>query len=356
MRAKSELIKKLLVLTMVGVIGVTTLAETTDKKLLTRQEAVKKAMDMSIQLKTISKQLDATRETMRKKMEDYTTFKTYEYEDMRIGMQQQQQQQDYLKDKIEFSVSTNYNDTLLLQKELLLLNQKIELGTKEVKQAEIKKRSGVLDEVSYQKYILNLNSLKTQKSSKETELKKVQQNFNLLTNIDITQYELEDKITYTPYIFGNTIEFYINSKVNDMVQYNQEAAEYYEETKLDRMLIGDGPAYLVPDKEADLQSKATISDKYSTVEQMKNSYKTSLMNVYASLVATTKQLEELQGQYKVKEKELKVIEIKYNAGLVSAYDYEKAQCEFDELALNILMTTNSCQELQTSIQKPWVAY
>ncbi len=340
-------------MTLIGSMGVATFADITEQKVLTRQEAVKKAMDMSIKLQTYSTQVDATRETLKKKMEDYQTFKAYEYEDMRIDMRQQEQQRDYLKDQIEFDVNSNYSDVILLRQEIMLLEQKIALANKELKQADIKKRNGILDEVSYQKLTLNLSNMKNQKNSKELQLKEVQQKFSLLTNFDITKYELESEITYVPYIINNPIEFYVSSKVNEMIQYNEEAAEHYNATKLDRMLIGDGPVYLVPDKEATLQSNATVSSKYSTVEQMRNSYQTSLMGIYTKLVETREQLEQLKDQYAIKEKELKVMEIKYNAGLISAYDYEKTKCDFEEFKFSILQCTNSCVQLQTSLQKPW---
>ena len=354
MRIRNKLVRGLFAMTLIGTMGVATFADTTEQKILTRQAAVKKAMDMSIQLKTYSTQLDATTETMKKKMEDYQTFKAYEYEDMRIDMRQQEQQRDYLKDQIEFDVNSNYSDVILLRQEIMLLDQKIALANKELNQAGIKKRNGILDEVSYQKLTINLSNMKNQKSSKELQLKEAQQKFSLLTNFDITQYELEREITYVPYTINSPIEFYVSSKVNEMIQYNEEAAEHYDATKLDRMLIGDGPIYLVPDKEATLQSNATVSSKYSTVEQMRSSYQTSLMGIYTELERNVKQLEEYKEQYGVKEKELKVMEIKYNAGLISAYDYEKAQCDFAEFKFNILQTTNRCVQLQTSLLKPWV--
>ena len=94
----------------------------------------------------------------------------------------------------------------------------------------------------------------------------------------------------------------------------------------------------------------------ATVESTKKSYKEKILSQYTNLAAAEKQLELYKSQLAIKDKTLKVLDIKYKAGLVSTLDYEKAKFEKEELEINILNTISQCNTLKMTIEKPWVLF
>lgn len=346
MSIRRYLSKAFVIVTILGLSTSLLANELPSKKILTIEEATKMAVNNNSQLRTYELSMEATKEKMK---DDRLEF--YQYMDMDISKRQLDQTMKFLKDQITYDVWKSYNSYILAQQQLVLMEKEITLAAKEQKQAEIKKERGIISQVDYDTILVKIENTKNEELAKEQEIVNLSKNFKMLVGVDINKYELENNITYEAFKQVGSIDSYIESKVDDMLKYNEESVKYADETRIERASING----MAPYWSDYLGEKANTSQKATTIEQQREQYKKSLLSTYATLLSNEKQLEQLNANSKVQNKQLKVAEIKYQAGLISAYEYESTKQQVDQTSYQIISLTYACETAKKILEKPWVA-
>lgn len=337
--------KAILVMTVLTV-SVSAFASDTSKKVLTVEEATKMAISNDSQLKTNKLNLEVNKEKLKN-----SNLEVYQYTDLDISAKQLEQSISFSVDKISNETWSLYNNYILANEELDTMEGRIELSDKQLMQAKIRKERGLISQVDYDELFNKIEALKSEKHAKQQSISDMNKKFKMLVGVDITQYQLQNNVSYEPFKYRDNIDGYIAGKVDDMLKYSEELANYYDETRLDRASIGGLAPYWVDY----LGVKAEISQKYTTITSQRQAYKESLLSVYSSLLSNEAKLEQAKANMSVLEKQLKVAEIKFKAGLISTYDYESAKQELVEKELEIESLTYACEQGKCILEKPWLS-
>lgn len=325
-------------------IGGPIFAQDHEARVLTLEKAIELGRGNNSQVGTYSKLIDYYEERMKYS----NNGSLYETDDAMYDLKDTEQKREFLKETIGYDVTNEYNNLIILQKELDLLEDQIAYTEKVLRNAEIKNKMGMLDEVSYDKEKLNLSEYKNQQINKTQMLKEANYTFKILTGVDPSSYTLEESFEYEPFKLETSVDAYISTLVDKAYKYQEEAADFYDATMYMRLDEGQDYRYSTY-----LQLMANAYSNKASVKQGKESAKENLLSVYTNLRKSETELESLKEQLTVKEKEVKVTEIKHKAGFVSAVEYERVILEYNKLKLDIITTINACNNFKASLETPW---
>ena len=347
MKIGKSISKAILVMTVLTV-STSAFANDTVKKVLTVEEATKMAISNDSQLKTNKLNLEAYKEKLKN-----NNLEVYQYTDLDISTKQLEQTISFSADKISNEVWSLYNNYILTIQELAIMEGRIELSDKQLIQAKIKKERGLISQVDYDELLNKIEALKDEKRAKQQSISDMNKKFKMLVGVDITQYELQNNISYELFKYRDNIDGYIAGKVDDMLKYSEELANYYDQTRIDR--ASEKVGGLAPYWVDYLDVKAESSQKYTTITNNRQKYKESLLSVYSSLLSNEAKLEQAKANISVLEKQLKVAEIKFNAGLINTYDYESVKQDMAEKEFEIESLTYACEQGKHILEKPWLS-
>lgn len=112
---------------------------------------------------------------------------------------------------------------------------------------------------------------------------------------------------------------------------------------------GTGPTYTTY-----LENKAQVQTAKEQVKANYDNYKLLIEKKYTELNAQLDAIKSKKDSYNISIKDMKVAEIKYKAGYLSAIDYETQKVQLDALQVEYLEQIFKYDELKTQVEKPWV--
>ncbi|MDF2595588.1 MAG: putative multidrug efflux pump, outer membrane protein [Clostridia bacterium] len=340
-----NLLKKLLTLglslTLLGTIPIYA-AET--NPVLTLDAAIESAYSYSNQISLNVKEKDVLKESLKAK--EGSTY--YNYYNTYLQKAKNEQQRAFIQDQIAYDITSRYNDLVLLEKEIAKLDTTIAIKNTEMNSQKLKKQLGLVSSLNYANTEVELDTLKITLAAKLESLNNDRSYFKLLTGKDLTQYVLDDTLSFEIFRIPGSIENYISDKINIQLKYDTEMAQLSAANILQE---GD-PAMPWSDY---LDAKYQSDKTFSSLEDTKKTLRQSLLNSYASLLSVEEQIGTTKTQLTLAKKNLEMSKLQHEQGTITTADYQSQALSVQELEYTLRSSINNCISLKNSIEKPWAA-
>ncbi len=340
--------KLLVVVLGMSLISSSLWATETQKPVLELQKAIDMAISKDDTLGQYSRSLEVYKEEKRSLMD----VSSAQYNSKKISVDETEQKKIYRKDVIAKDVTDAYGDMVLLEKNMALLEEQISLGEKQVKQVAIKKEKGYSDALTYEKAIQELDNTKLKLEQVSRNLEDSKKNFLQLTNLNINNYTLKLSADYEPLVLEKDITAYATGMASQLVKYVNQKADLDEESFWDN-IYQSGPEGGGPTYSDYLKKKVEVQDAKDNAKSTYDNYKLLIETKYTTLTTQLDTVKAKMNDYNTMLKDMRVLEIKYKAGYVSAIDYEAKKVELDSLEVAYLEQVFAYNSLKNEIEKPW---
>ncbi len=379
-------LKRLVALTIAGLITSISLIQipanaNTSKPILSLEKAIESAIDNSYQIV-----LNEEKQDMLEEKDDF-----YQDVDMDddgyndIQMSQNEQKRKFLEDQISVDVTSKYNSMVILEKELENIVIDIEIKTKEYENMELKKKIGLVSTIDMQNAKAELEKLKAEKKSKEQELKNSKKVFEIITDIDVEDYDLEDNVKFKPLKLDESLDSYLDDRIDTYFRYNKKLADWvednYSNTAGSKPIAPDSnnDKYNEKDEEGnpkynfdsdlnkwrvdyqnwisaslkDIESEYNANTAVDSINDGKRTMKQTLLNTYTKLVTLEGNITSMKAQLDVLYNKTKITKLQYDLGLATKQEYYKQLLTTEQLEVNYNSLINSYNDLKEKIDKPW---
>ncbi|MDR5586219.1 MULTISPECIES: TolC family protein [Clostridium] len=375
-------LKRLVALTIAGLITSASLIQmpvnaNTSKPILSLEKAIDSAIDNSYQIV-----LNEEKQDMLEEKDDF-----YEDVDMDdngyndIQMSQNEQKRKFLEDQISVDVTSKYNSIVILEKELENIGIDIDIKTKEYENMELKKKIGLVSTIEMQNAKAELEKLKADRKSKKQELKNSKKVFEIITDIDVEDYDLEDDVKFKQLKLDESLDSYLDERIDTYFRYNKKLADWVEDNY--SSTAGSKP---VPPNEndykdeegntkpeykdalknwstnyynwisaslKDIESEYNANTAMNSVSDAKRTMKQTLLTTYTKLVTLEGNIVSMKSQLDVLYNKTKITKLQYDLGLATKQDYYKQLLTTEQLEVSYNSLINSYNDLKEKIDKPW---
>ncbi len=375
-------LKRIVALTIAGLITSASLIQipanaNTSKPILSLEKAIESAIDNSYQIV-----LNEEKQDMLEEKDDF-----YQDVDMDddgyndIQMSQNEQKRKFLEDQISVDVTSKYNSMVILEQELENLEIDIEIKTKEYENMELKKKIGLVTTIEIQNAKAELEKLKADKKSKEQELKNSKKVFEIIMDVDVEDYDLEDNVKFKPLKLDESLDSYLDDRIDTYFRYNKKLADWVEDnysstagskpTPPNENDYKDEEGNTKPEyKDAlnnwstnyynwisvslkDIESEYNANTAVDSVNDGKRTMKQTLLTTYTKLVTLEGNITSMKAQLDVLYNKTKIIKLQYDIGLATKQDYYKQLLATEQLEVSYSSLINSYNDLKEKIDKPW---
>ncbi|MBN1073020.1 multidrug transporter [Clostridium botulinum] len=375
-------LKRIVALTIAGLITSASLIQipanaNTSKPILSLEKAIESAIDNSYQIV-----LNEEKQDMLEEKDDF-----YQDVDMDddgyndIQMSQNEQKRKFLEDQISVDVTSKYNSMVILEQELENIEIDIEIKTKEYENMELKKKIGLVTTIEIQNAKAELEKLKADKKSKEQELKNSKKVFEIITDVDVEDYDLEDNVKFKPLKLDESLDSYLDDRIDTYFRYNKKLADWVEDnysstagskpTPPNENDYKDEEGNTKPEyKDAlnnwstnyynwisvslkDIESEYNANTAVDSVNDGKRTMKQTLLTTYTKLVTLEGNITSMKAQLDVLYNKTKIIKLQYDIGLATKQDYYKQLLATEQLEVSYSSLINSYNDLKEKIDKPW---
>lgn len=323
--------------------------QVTQKKVLEIEEAVSRAISRDDTLAQYSRSIEVYEE-QKKAVRDLSSAI---YNEKSLLISETEQNKQYRKDVIRRQVTEQYQNIILLQKNSELLNGQIALSEKQVKQAEIKKKKGFFDELTYEKTVQELETIKTTKKQTEKNLEDAKKSFLKLTNLNLEQYILKVDDTYVPFVLEGNINSYASKMATKLAKYTQERVQLNEESFWERISTA-GVGGTAPTYDVYLEQKAALQNAKENASSIYDTYKLLIETKYTALNGQLDTVKAKEEAYHTSVKEMIALDIKYKAGYISTLNYETQKFNLEAKALEYLKEIYKYNSMKVEIEQPWI--
>ncbi|NFT92738.1 TolC family protein [Clostridium botulinum] len=379
-------LKRIVALTIAGLITSASLIQipanaNTSKPILSLEKAIESAIDNSYQIV-----LNEEKQDMLEEKDDF-----YQDVDMDddgyndIQMSQNEQKRKFLEDQISVDVTSKYNSMVILEQELENIEIDIEIKTKEYENMELKKKIGLVTTIEIQNAKAELEKLKADKKSKEQELENSKKVFEIITDVDVEDYDLEDNVKFKPLKLDESLDSYLDDRIDTYFRYNKKLADWVE----DNYSSTAGSKPIAPDSNndkynekdekgnpkynfdsdlnkwrvdyqnwivaslKDIESEYNANTAVDSVNDGKRTMKQTLLTTYTKLVTLEGNITSMKAQLDVLYNKTKIIKLQYDIGLATKQDYYKQLLATEQLEISYSSLINSYNDLKEKIDKPW---
>lgn len=318
------------------------------KPILTLEDAIKSAISSNNNLALNAQQ----QEVLNEQLKYMDNIGSYKYQQLYISRNQNEQQREFLKDQITADITKRYNSIVLLEEELKNITANIALQKEAIKTLEKKQKVGLATSLQLDSSNLELKNLEANKLAKEETLKSEKEAFLMLTNKNLDQYALENNITFEAFRLENPKSFF-QGKADQYLKYQSELADLQSNNIFENFVNPlTGSAY-APTYAEYLSAKYSASSATLSIEDSRDTLVQTLLSSYASLLNMEEQINMLQAQTALLEKQLATAKVQCKVGLMTKLDYDKQAHKLNELQYNLMSLVNSYNMLVQTLQKPW---
>lgn len=315
------------------IVTVTTPATDRKENVLTVDEAVKKAIDYSPTLKTLSEnnvlnevEADDTHTDLVWATEYVeVTNLNVEFKNLMKSIKNYDTNVEIQKEKIRLNVIELFAGIISAEDNVSMYEEQLELNERELKIAQVKKSLGLMSDSEYNALVVDNNSLKNSKQSIEAALTQAYISLNRLLgqNVD-TKYTVELNIDYEPLgqvdLDYEMIKASTSSQTIKELEDAAEIAQYQVDVYSSEYSNDKKEA-----KENNLsQATRNLSDaKAEMAANVKNTYNSiqTAENTYTNNLATLEQ----------QKKELEIKKLQLSSGKITRLEYDKAEHSIKEL-------------------------
>lgn len=371
-----------------------------EKKVLTLDAAVNAAIENSDKLYLKSKEIKYYKDKMdlQEKIDDSSDQSLdFSYDKLDLQREEAKQNKEFIKDQIESDITKKYNDIVSSEIELDKLSRQLEIKNKDFENVKLKEQLGLITETDMKSSELDIETLKNNIKLKQNTLKNQKDYLGVLTDLDLSEYELDKNINYDVFKIDGSVDEYIDEKVDKYLEYSDQTVELLNDTvddmkdldyddddpekpsspdkSLDKYWKEDASGNKIPDRDAYEKDVANGVKEYSTklsnygsylemkfnanstkvnVDDSRKSLKDALKTSYANLKDLENQITVMKGQIEVANKKLQYAKLQKDLGLITANEYNNIELQSEDLNSGLRSLVNGYNTLKDGIEKPWV--
>ena len=366
------------------------------KKVLTLKTAVDAAIENSDKLYLKSKEIKYYKDKMdlQEKLDDLSSQSLdFSYDKLDLQRDQAKQDKEFMADQIESDITQKYNDIVSSEIELGKLSRELDIKNKDLKNTELKEQLGLITATDLKSAQLDIQTLNNKINVKQDTLKNKRDYLGVLTNLDLSNYELDKNINYEAFKIDDSVDEYIDEQVDKYLEYTDQMVELlndtvedmedadYDDDDPEKPSLSDytttvidpstGNPVTVPDKDAYKEAMTKYSTKLSTygsylemkfnadstkvtVDDSRKSLKDALKTSYANLKDLENKITVMKGQIELTNKKLEHAKLQSDLGLITVNEYNTIALQSEELDSGLRSLVNGYNTLKDGIEKPWI--
>lgn len=374
---------------------------------LTLDQVINAAINNSDKLALKSQEILMYRkkETLQNKTNDFYESlgeKVYDfpYDKLELLEKQTNQSKDFLQDQIANDITNKYNGIIIKQIDISEGKTNLDIKNKDLETIKTKVQIGMATSNQLTDKQIEIDSLKNDIAADEDSLNNSMEYLGVLTNLNLSNYKLDENIKYDVFRIDGSSDDYIDNKIETYLNYNQKlidlTKDYLDDLKDDGVKdIIDKDVPSTPDKtlytKTDTDTGATEFDtgayaialigyeqnaleyyvgltkygayldgKYGVAEAQvklddsKKNLKNGLQEAYSTLLALENKIKDLNDTIKSANTKLRYAKTQVDVGMMTENDYKSIVLKSQKLDTSLRSLINTYNNLKTTIQEPWI--
>jgi hypothetical protein len=377
------------------------------KPIITLDIIIKSAIDNSENLALKSKEISMYRNKMdlQDKTNDFYESigqKKYDfpYDKLELQEKQTKQSKDFLVDQIANDITGKYNAIIMKQIDLNKAKDNLEIKNKELADVRTKVSVGMATDNQLNDKGIEIKALNDDIKAKEDSLKNATDYLGVLTNLNLSNYTLDENIEYDVFRIEGSEEGYFDDKIDTYLKYNDEmiklSKDYLKELKDDGIknilksgipsipdktkfagvdnttgsptfdssgyalaLIGYMQNQQVFLKKLDaygsyLDGKYNLEESKVKLDDARKNLKNGLKECYSTLLDLENKINTIKEQINSTNTKLTYAKSQVDIGMMTENNYKAAVLKSKDLDTSLRQLINTYNTLKDSIQKPWI--
>ncbi|WP_459482027.1 TolC family protein [Clostridium saccharoperbutylacetonicum] len=376
------------------------------KPIITLDIIIKSAIDNSENLALKSKEISMYRNKMdlQDKTNDFYESigqKKYDfpYDKLELQEKQTKQSKDFLVDQIANDITGKYNAIIMKQIDLNKAKDNLEIKNKELADVRTKVSVGMATDNQLNDKGIEIKALNDDIKAKEDSLKNATDYLGVLTNLNLSNYTLDENIEYDVFRIEGSEEGYFDDKIDTYLKYNDEmiklSKDYLKELKDDgikNILKSDIPS--IPDKTkfagvdnttgsptfdssgyalaligymqnqqiflkkldaygSYLDGQYNLDESKVKLDDARKNLKNGLKECYSTLLDLENKINTVKEQINSANTKLTYAKSQVDIGMMTENNYKAAVLKSKDLDTSLRQLINTYNTLKESIQKPW---
>ena len=313
---------------------------------------LEKCVEMGINMDTVLPEYTRKIELYTAKKGDYQNLASLEYQQAKTYIEQYETAKTYRKDVIYSTVLDSYQNLILLQEKINLGVKQIELQEKLLNQYSIKFKNGLCDKLTYENQVQELSNLKEEQEKNIKSFENLKASFLKLTNIDVNSYTLVPDYSYEEFDLKESISAYSSRIATELTKYQKNLAElsdtYFWDSIFTSGVGGSNPNYSTY-----IEGKINVADALAKVDTSYKNYKLSIENLYTTASNSLIDVNLKKAAYQTAQDNLKPLKLKYDTGYISEADYEQQTMACEQARLAYLSSIYNYNVNSYIIMHPW---
>jgi outer membrane protein TolC len=303
---------------------------------LTVDEAVKKAIAYSHDLKTLNENLTLAEDDVDDANSDLHIATEYadvkrldvQLKNLRKNIQSYTADTEIQKEKIRLSVIEYFAAIIHAEKQLELYEENMEIQSQQIEISKIKLEAGIISQNEYDNAVTSYNKTVSEKQSLEIATNNAYTSLNKLFGDDLnTRYTISLDIDYVPFD-GN-----LSSTVNKAVSSSQKVIEAEQTMNIAKYEYDvHSGLYSTGSKEEKLNAYAKAT---RDLADTKTNVETSITNVYNNILTLENTYKTNKDNLEQKEKDLEILKLKAELGKATELEVKQAEYEIKKLEADI---------------------
>lgn len=328
---------------------------------LTYEEALERALKKSYNQKSLMETIDQFEE-IRKQAADNVRYipvggqgdsaaimALFNLKSTEINLQMTKKQEETLKDVLAFNVRSEYDDIVKKIKEIELQEKMIENTERQLNQLSQKSMLGTASNYEYQVQLNKYNEEKQKKAILEQELEDNYLKLNTTMGVDRAErYDvvLEREIEW----LEETVNVDTHARrmqTQHPSVWNQEQQIRINELDLELHVFNAGQTPYQAKQSEVRKSQIELSSLKENIEQ--------------AVKTTYNQMKQMESQYELMEialekaeKDLNIVRLRYDIGMVVALDVQQAELAITNIKNQMETMLISYEQLKMMFEKPWL--
>lgn len=382
-------------------------SETALKPVLTLDTAINAAVGNSDKLALESTQITMLNNKIKLQdaIDDFydsigQTVYDFPYDKLELQKEQTAQSKDFVRDQIANDITNKYNAIILKEIDINKSKTNLEIKSKDFSAMKTKVTIGMATSNQLDDKQIEIASLQSDIKAKENSLQNDIDYFNVITNLDLSKYTLDQTIDYKLFAINGSVDEYLGSRIDEYLTYNDQmidlTKDYFHDLRDDGIKdILDADIPTAPDKNQYIQNDAAgntvgfnsaayalalldyqqkaqehltllnaygsyLDSKYSVDEatvklaDTRKSLLNGLKESYAALLDLQNKIDLLNDQIKSTNTKLKYAKSQVDLGLITENTYQAQVLKSEDLDTQLRSLINSYNSLKNGIQKPWI--
>lgn len=312
-----------------------------EAKVLSLDNAIKQAQSKSLQLKITEKKGDLDKENADMA---YLQGGYYAYDAQNVQATYTRKQQEVIKDQITLSVTSLYEDILLSERQLEMLNSNIALLEKQNLKNQIEKDKGLKSDLYMQQQDLAYQQTLQSKADLEQQLDLKYTQLGNMVGVTMSRYKLEDpNVVYEPYKEVAGLNAFASSQAEKHIDLWKATED---------LRVAEETPIMTYDYIQVITMRANREIARDSKQLTKENLEKAIREIYVNIKQLEQQHEIYVSDLVLKEKELAVNKIYLEKGMISQLQYDQSELAYEETLVKLEQLENQHSVLKFKLDHP----